>query len=109
MPRTHRVLHRKRSLTATMAVVLLAAGVTVAAYPGTAAATPAAPATGPAPGRPGEQVPYLAADKGGFGTAHDVRSKVWFTLEPGGGTGEIYYPNLGTPATRALGFVVVDG
>ena len=41
--------------------------------------------------------------------ALSVRSNVWFTLEPGGGTGEIYYPDLSTPSARALGFVVVDG
>ena len=84
--------------------LLLAAGLTAVAP-----ASTAAPATGAAPGRPGEQVPFFGSNKAGFGTAHDIRSNVWFTLEPGGGTGEIYYPDLSTPAARALDFVVVDG
>ena len=65
--------------------------------------------TGAAPGRPGTTAPYLGSDKAGFGTAESVASHVWFTLEPGGGTGEVYFPTADTPAARSLGFVVADG
>jgi glucoamylase len=41
------------------------------------------------------------ADKQGFGTAHDVRSKVWFTLGPTG-MGEAYWPRIDRPAVRSL-------
>ncbi|MBV9821807.1 MAG: glucoamylase [Actinobacteria bacterium] len=75
--------------------------------PGIARAEPER-ATGPAPGGPGAAAAYLPSDKAGFGTAADRRSTVWYTLQPGGGTGELYYPDLGTPAARSLGFVVVD-
>jgi len=76
--------------------------------PGPARAAGSAPGRGPAPGRPGTAAPYLPSDKAGFGTAHSLRSTVWYTLQPGGGTGELYYPDLGTPAARSLSFVVVD-
>ena len=41
------------------------------------------------------------ADKQAFGTAHDLRSKVWFTL---GRTGmdEAYWPRIDRPAVRSL-------
>ena len=44
---------------------------------------------------------WTAADKQGFGTAHDTRSKVWFTL---GRTGmdEVYWPRIDRPAVRSL-------
>jgi len=41
------------------------------------------------------------ADKQGFGTAHDVRSKVWFTLGSTG-MGEVYWPRIDRPAVRSL-------
>ena len=41
------------------------------------------------------------ADKQAFGTAHDVRSKVWFTLGPTG-MGEAYWPRIDRPAVRSL-------
>ncbi len=41
------------------------------------------------------------ADKQGFGTAHDVRSKVWFTLGATG-MGEVYWPRIDRPAVRSL-------
>jgi glucoamylase len=47
------------------------------------------PATGPAP------------------TTTD--SKVWLTVRKEGGLGELYYPDLGTPAARTLELVVSDG
>ena len=45
------------------------------------------------------------ADKQAFGTAHDLRSKVWFTL---GSTGmdEAYWPRIDRPAVRSLAFEV---
>ena len=64
----------------------------------------------PAPRRrrapPGHAADFLPSDKAGFGTSTTRGSHVWFTLQPGGGTGEIYYPTLGSPAARRLGFVV---
>jgi glucoamylase len=70
------------------------------------AAAPAA-AT-PAPGAPGAVATWTAGDKTGFGTARDLGSKVWFTLE-GGELSEVYAPDLGTPSLRDLQFVVTDG
>ncbi|MDQ1744897.1 MAG: glucoamylase [Pseudonocardiales bacterium] len=93
----------RRGLPGAAVAVLLTAAFLV---PGTARA--AAPGTGPAPGRPGTAAAYLPSDKAGFGTATGTRSTVWYTLQPGGGTGELYYPDLSTPAARSLGFVVVD-
>lgn len=61
-----------------------------------------------APGGPGAEAVYTAADKQAFGTAHDTRSPVWFTLGRTGLT-EVYYPDLSTPATRELRLVVTDG
>jgi glucoamylase len=65
-------------------------------------------ATGPAPGAPGVDEQYLPADKSGVGTAASRTSTVWLTVQKDGGLGEIYYPDLGTPGARALGFVVAD-
>ncbi|MEU8244383.1 glycoside hydrolase family 15 protein [Actinoplanes missouriensis] len=68
-------------------------------------AAPSGPA-GPAPGAPGTDQQYLPADKAGLLTATGTRSKVWVTLQRGGGIGEIFYPDLGTPSARALQFQV---
>jgi glucoamylase len=88
-------------------VRILAAGVL-----GTALiVTPAAPALaepGAAPGAPGLVENFLPADKSGFGTATSTASNVWFTVQKEGGLGEVYYPDLSTPAARALQFVVAD-
>ena len=62
--------------------------------------------TGAAPGAPGKSARYLPSDKAGFGTARGRASNVWYTLAPGGGAGELYYPDLSTPASRQLGFAV---
>ena len=51
---------------------------------------------------------WAPADKHGFGTAHQLESKAWFTLRQGS-LSEIYYPNLSTPAFRGLQFAVSDG
>ncbi len=61
-----------------------------------------------APGRPGRNAVFAPADKSGFGTAYGTRSKVWYTLQDGR-MSEVYYPNLGTPSTRDLEFVVTNG
>jgi glucoamylase len=85
-----------------LTVPLLGAAVCAAA-PGVATANAPQPA-GP---HRGHSAPYFGSDKAGFGTSTTTRSKVWYTLQPGGGTGEIYYPTLDTPAARALRYVVV--
>jgi glucoamylase len=80
-------------------VAVLAAGVMVVAP---------APRAGTAPGAPGADEQFLAADKSGFGTATTPASKVWFTVQKEGGLGEIFYPGIDSPAARALQFVVSD-
>src|SRR5689334_1392870 len=65
-------------------------------------------AQGTAPGAPGGKALWTPADKSGFGTAANTRSKVWHTLENGELT-EVYYPDLGTPAVRDLQLIVSDG
>ena len=62
----------------------------------------------PAPGAPGAPHKWAPADKHGFGTAHQLASKAWFTLRQGS-LSEIYYPNLSTPGFRGLQFAVSDG
>jgi glucoamylase len=69
---------------------------------------PAAGAQPAAAGAPGAAPNWTPSDKHGFGTAHDQRSKVWFTLRSHE-LSEVYYPDLGTPAIRDLTFVVTDG
>ncbi|MEV6302934.1 glycoside hydrolase family 15 protein [Actinoplanes sp. NPDC051861] len=69
------------------------------------AATSLAMALSPGPA-PGTDQQYLPADKTGFLTSADTRSKVWATVQRAGGLGEVFYPDLGTPSVRALGFVL---
>jgi glucoamylase len=69
---------------------------------------PAAHAKAPAPGAPGTKHTWAPADKHGFGTAREARSRVWFTLRKAELT-ETYFPDLGTPSLRSLEFVVSDG
>jgi glucoamylase len=85
--------------------LLLTGVITVIALVGVActAQRPDAP-----PGSPGVDTGYAPADKQGFGTARSARSPVWFTLGHGGTT-ELFYPNLSTPASRRLQLVVSDG
>jgi glucoamylase len=71
-------------------------------------AAPAAAQGGAAPGGPGEKAVWTEADKDGFGTATSLRSRTWLTLDDGRLT-EVYYPDLGTPASRELQLVVSDG
>jgi len=75
-----------------------------------ATALPAAPASAQevAPGAPGERAVWTGADKQGFGTAVQARSRVWFTLGRGRLT-EVYFPRADTPAVRDLELVVSDG
>ena len=82
--------------------------VTAAAPASPAGTAGQVPATGPAPGAPGVDEQYLPADKSGVGTSATPASTVWLTVQKDGGLGEIYYPDLGTPGARALGFVVAD-
>jgi glucoamylase len=51
---------------------------------------------------------WTQADKHGFGTSFDSKSRVWFTLRQRELT-EVFWPDLGTPAIRDLQFVVTDG
>jgi glucoamylase len=83
--------------------LMIAAATTVGSTTGAAAA-----ATGTAPGAPGHKAAFLPSDKIGFGTSMTRASHVWYTLQPRGGTGEIYFPSLATPAARRLDFAVVD-
>jgi glucoamylase len=73
-----------------------------------AVSAPAALAQPPAPGAPGAEAVWTPADKHGFGTAHALRSPVWFTLRRAE-LSEVYYPTLGTPALRELRFAVSSG
>jgi glucoamylase len=61
----------------------------------------------PPPGAPGADAHWPSAAKNGFGTANNVRSKVWFTLADGVMT-EVYYPTLDVPNVQMLQLVVVD-
>src|SRR5688500_17100440 len=62
----------------------------------------------PAGDGPGDIHVWAPADKHGFGTAHQLASKVWFTLRQGS-LSEVYYPDLSTPSFRGLQFAVTDG
>jgi glucoamylase len=95
-------LRSQRPLVGLVAATMLVAGVP-------AAASPAPPATDPAPGSPGQAATWSPGDKDGFGTAiHSPRSKVWYTLD-NGTLSEIYYPRIDTEGTRDTQFVVSDG
>lgn len=86
----------------------VAAGTLGALVAGTAAVPPAGGAAGTAPGRPGREADYTPADKTGYGTSTTTTSKVWYTLQAGR-LSEVYYPDVSTPSTRTLEFVVSDG
>jgi glucoamylase len=83
-------------------LVLVSALAAIGVSAGPAVAKP------PAPGAPGTIHRWAPADKHGFGSAHQLESKAWFTLRQGS-LSEIYYPNLSTPAFRGLQFAVSDG
>ncbi len=61
-----------------------------------------------APGVPGADAHWPSAAKNGFGTANNVRSRVWFTLAQGVMT-EVYYPTIDCPNTRMLQLILVSG
>ena len=61
---------------------------------------------GSAPGRSGDNAHWATARKVGFGTANNLKSKVWFTLADGMLT-EVYYPTLDVPNVQALQLLVV--
>jgi glucoamylase len=89
---------RRRTTITALVLALAAAGL---APP--ASAEPAEPA------REGRAVQHWTeADKTGFGTARDGRSRVWFTLQ-GGRVSEVFYPDLSTPSIRTLDLLVTDG
>jgi glucoamylase len=89
---------------AVSSALLMAPAVTAVAGPASAQD----PATGAAPGAPGAVAAMLPATKSGFGTAHNGSSKVWLTVQKDGGLGEVFYPDVSSPAARALRFVVAD-
>ncbi len=82
--------------------------IVVLAVFGLLAVTPVAGAKPQAPGAPGEIHTWAPADKHGFGTAHQKRSRPAFTLRQAMLT-EVYWPDLSTPSFRGLQFAVVDG
>ena len=86
------------------AVVACSTALTTVLLPATAASG----ASRSAPGGPGTKATAAPADSHGFGTSRTLSSKVWFTLEKGG-LGEVYYPDLGTPALRVVELLVTDG
>src|SRR4051794_25499472 len=114
LQRGGRAMGRRRVLgTAALVVGALCLPVTGAAAAGGAAgggesAGGQAARGGTAPGRPGAEADYLPADKTGYGTSRTRTSPVWFTLQ-GGRMSEVYSPDVTTPATRSLEFVVTDG
>ncbi|MEA2123603.1 MAG: glucoamylase, partial [Solirubrobacteraceae bacterium] len=61
-----------------------------------------------APGAPGQKGIWTPADKHGFVTSATRTSRVWQTLREKTLT-EVYWPDLGTPATRDLRFAITDG
>jgi glucoamylase len=67
-------------------------------------AAPAAARTR-ADGAPGAKPTWTPADKQAFGTSSTRGSRVWFTLREREMT-EVYFPDLGTPAIRAMEFAV---
>ncbi len=59
-----------------------------------------------APGSPGDDAHWMSAAKEGFGSANNVASKVWFTLNDGV-MSEVYYPTLDVPNVQMLQLIVV--
>jgi glucoamylase len=86
---------RRRTPVTVLVLAIAAAGLT--------------PAASAAPAPEGRATPHWTeADKTGFGTARDGRSRVWFTLQ-GGRVSEVFYPDLSTPSLRTLELLVTDG
>jgi len=97
--RAGRVGRRTALATVAMLIAAMLASPAVADTP---------PATGVAPGAPGDLASWTEADKDGFATAESLDSRVWLTLDDGRLT-EVYFPDLGTPSVRDLQFIVSDG
>lgn len=93
---------RRRILTPLLALALAVTGAAASAtHSGTASAEDTAPARSAKP-------IWDEADKTGFGTARERRSRVWFTLQDGR-VSEVFYPDLSTPSLRALELEVRSG
>jgi glucoamylase len=93
---------RRRILSSVLAVALVGAGAAGSATQ--SAATPAESAASKKSAKP----KWDEADKTGFGTARERRSRVWFTLQSGR-VSEVFYPDLSTPSLRALELEVRSG
>lgn len=61
-----------------------------------------------APGKPGIAPKWTSSQKSGIGSALSNRSFVWFTTSHGI-VDEVYFPNIDTPNTRDMQFLVTDG
>lgn len=61
-----------------------------------------------APGAPGIDAVWDAADKQGLGTSTTTTSTLWYTLGSGI-VNEVYYPQVDTPDTHDLQYLVTDG
>lgn len=59
-------------------------------------------------GAPGMEPRWTASTKEGLGTAYHTGCRLWFTLSHGI-INEIYYPQVDTPNTRDLQFLITDG
>ena len=59
-------------------------------------------------GYPGMEPRWTRSAKEGIGTAYHSSCRVWFTLSHGI-INEIYYPNVDSPNTRDLQFLITDG
>src|SRR6266699_756618 len=59
-------------------------------------------------GAPGIEPRWTRSTKEGIGTAYHTSCRVWFTLSHGI-IDEIYYPNVDSPNTRDLQFLITDG
>jgi glucoamylase len=64
--------------------------------------------SGPAPGGPGSDPRWTSSAKEGVGTAYASSSNLWFTISHGI-VNEVYYPDVDTPNTRDLQFLITDG
>jgi glucoamylase len=59
-------------------------------------------------GAPGMEPRWTRSAKEGIGTAYHTSCRVWFTLSHGI-INELYYPNVDSPNTRDLQFLITDG
>ena len=59
-------------------------------------------------GAPGNDPRWTPSTKNGIGTAYHTSCRLWFTLSHGI-VNEIYYPQVDSPNTRDLQFLITDG